>query len=37
MMPTDFPSPEQRLRNMENLQGPPRFFRKEKNAAEGNT
>jgi len=27
----DFPSPQQRLHNMENLLGPPRFFRKEGN------
>lgn len=29
MMPRHFPSPEQRLRNMENLLSPPRFFRRQ--------
>ncbi len=37
MIPTDFPSPEQRLHNMENLLGPPRFFRKEVNGTAGKT
>jgi hypothetical protein len=32
MMPTDFPSPEQRLRNLENLLSPPRFFRRQESS-----